>query len=318
MKNIHKLTSIIATASMAMIMSCIKTETPVTPPIIIDTIPTNKGVKTWTCVIPVIQGDTAPNYAKAIGCKADFDKLSSEPLNASIPGARSGKTVINLLDGGSLYFQNSKKYEIHFQFVSKNLSGTKGTPVFSLTDFNNKEYYQVDRNFILGAITRYDGPKIWTYEIAPYDKASADMIAYAYKKIADSCFFGDSLYFHPTSQSVTEVAKGLPSTVKVISTDDLFKNIDFQPLNIDTGMGKLVFMTAVDLQTKYVSFRDIVVLDEVPNDISACSKRRFRTSTSSRITAGRPIWVCGALMPTKSFALLKINGLSSSLAAIHG
>ena len=33
-------------------------------------------------------------------------------------------------------------------------------------------------------------------------------------------------------------------------------------------MGKLRFVTAANLETEYLSFRDIVVLDHVPNDIS--------------------------------------------------
>jgi hypothetical protein len=96
------------------------------------------------------------------------------------------------------------------------------------------------------------------------------MIHSAYKKIADSCYFGDSLYFHPTSQTIEQLAKTLPSSVKIITTDELYAGVDYQPLNLATGMGKLVFITAASLaaETTYISFRDIVVLDEVPNDIS--------------------------------------------------
>jgi hypothetical protein len=113
---------------------------------------------------------------------------------------------------------------------------------------------------------------VWTYEIAPYDNASAEMINLAYQKIRSNVYFGDSLYFHPTSQQVENVAKGLPDSVKIITTDELYKGIDYQPLNYGTCMGRLVFVTAKELeQGKYVSFRDIVVLDAVPNDISVTS-----------------------------------------------
>jgi hypothetical protein len=170
-----------------------------------------------------------------------------------------------------LYVQNSKKYPIHWNFASTRLSGSGKPVVPSLTQFNTTEYYTPDRRFVLGAITRYDGPGVWTYEIAPYDNASVQMIAMAYQKIADSCFFGDSLYFHPTSQTIEKLAAGLPASVKIITTDQLFKSIDYQPLNFGTSMGRLVFVTAKELDTAYVGFRDIVVLDEVPNDISVTS-----------------------------------------------
>lgn len=223
--------------------------------------------KVWACSIT---NGTEPDYLTALGCQTDFKALASEPLDASIPGATSLKTVIDLQDpvkDNPLYFTNCKKYPIHFDFASKHLSGNGLPIVQSLSEFNT-QYYSINRRFILGAISYYTGPKVWVYEIAPYDKASADMITKAYKIIADSCYFGDSLYFHPTSEAVAAVAKGLPSTVKQISTDELYKGIDYQPLNCATSIGKLVFFKAADLETNYLSFRNIVVLDAVPNDIS--------------------------------------------------
>lgn len=224
-----------------------------------------KPAKVWSCSI---SGDT-PDFSHTIGCNGDFTALASEPLDASIPGASSAKTVIDLWDdenGQPLYITNSKKYQVHFDFVSKKLSS-----ITNVTDFNNTEYYSPNRQYVLGAITYYSGPHKWAYEIAPYDNATADMITKAYQKIADSCYFGDSLYFHPTSQAIEVVAKKLPSSVKIVTTDELYSGIDYQPLNLATGMGRLVFITAKELDTSYVGFRDIVVLDAVPNDISVTS-----------------------------------------------
>jgi hypothetical protein len=94
------------------------------------------------------------------------------------------------------------------------------------------------------------------------------MITMAYQKIADSSFFGDSLYFHPSSEAITNIAKTLPSSIKIITTDQLYAGINYQPLNCRTSIGKLVFFKAAELDQNYLSFRDIAVLDAVPNDIS--------------------------------------------------
>jgi hypothetical protein len=264
-----------AFASAMLFVSCDK-KTPVGP----DKPDTTTTKTSWTCVIP--EG-TEPDYARAIGCKGDFTALSSEPMDASIPGSTSGKTVIDLADSGRLYFQNSKKFQIHYNFTSTHLSGNGKPIITTLSIFNTTEYYSPDRRFILGAITRYDGPGVWTYEIAPYDNASAAMITMAYQKIADSCFFGDTLYFHPTSQTIEKLAKTLPSSIKIITTDEIYKDVDYQPLNLATGMGRLTFVTAQELDTHYVSYRDIVVLDEVPNDISVAAgiiTQEFQTPLS--------------------------------------
>ncbi|MFC1584595.1 PEP/pyruvate-binding domain-containing protein [Fibrobacterota bacterium] len=236
--------------------------------------------KVWECAIAEAED---PDFSSSLGCKADFTTMASEPLDASIPGATSVKTVIDLLDGGPLYFQNSKIYQIHWDFVSANLSGGSKPVVPALAQFNLTEYYSPNRRFVLGAVTRYDGPGVWAYEIAPYDNATADMISSAYHQIADSCYFGDSLYFHPTSQAIEQVVQDLPSSIKVITTGQLYEDIDYQPLNFAASMGRLIFITAAELETAYVGFRDIVVLDAVPNDISVVSgiiTQEFQTPLS--------------------------------------
>src|SRR5690606_9617508 len=116
-----------------------------------------------------------------------------------------------------------------------------------------------------------------------YDNASAAMIRHAYEKVAAATYFGDSIYFHPTSKAVEDVAATLPPSVKVITTDQLFAGVEYQPLNYGVSYGRLVFLTAAQLAGTYVGFRDIVVLDAVPNDISVTSgiiTQEFQTPLS--------------------------------------
>lgn len=212
----------------------------------------------------------APDYLARIGCRADFMAVSSEPLDTSIPGARSVKVVLDRHDG-ALYFQNSKTYLIHHQFASAHLSGRGRPLVPALATFNQSEYTAPDRRFLLGAVTYYEGPRVWALEIAPYDSASAAMIASLHGAIRAQAYFGRALAFHPTSQAVEVEARKLPRSIAVKTTDDLFAAIEYQPLNLASTIGRVRFVRADDLATTYVGFRDIVVLDRVPNDISVVS-----------------------------------------------
>jgi hypothetical protein len=214
--------------------------------------------------------DSEPEFLQRIGCRADFDALASLPLDASIPGARSAKVDMDQYDGDALYFQNSNLYPIHFDFASEHLSGNKGL-VTTLAEFNRVEYYMSDRRFVLGAVTYYEASDTWALEISPYDTASADMIERLYNKVKESAYFGPALAFHPTSQLVEAAASSLPADVRIVTTDDLFDKIDYQPLNLGKAIGQLRFMKANDLDSQYVSFQEIVVLDHVPNDISVVS-----------------------------------------------
>jgi len=212
-----------------------------------------------------------PDFVHSIACETDFVKLASEPVDKSIPGATTVKTLIDTANADSLYFIHSKNFPLHWDFAFFVLSGNGKPIVPDEYQFASIEYLKPDRRFLLGAVTRYDGPGVWAYEIAPYDNASVEMIVAGYQRIAESCFFGDDLYFHPTSQAVGETAQKLPSSVKVITSDELHKGTDYQALNLGKSMGRLVFMSAEELETDYVGYRDIVVLDTIPNDISVVS-----------------------------------------------
>lgn len=222
----------------------------------------------WTCQIDLSMTEQTNPFASQIGCRADFSALASQPLSASIPGARSVKTVIDRVDSDALYFQNSVEYQTHWEFTSAHLSGD-GLPIVPmLSEFSLTEYTSPSRRFVLGAVTHYEGPDKYVYEIAPYDGADAAMITDAYDTIARNAFFGDELYFHPTSDASELVAAALPDSVRVITTDELYAGIDYQALNQGESYGQLRFSTAAQLETEYLGFRDIVVLDQVPNDIS--------------------------------------------------
>ncbi len=230
-----------------------------------DTSPEDPG----TCLLG--SGDTDPDSAPGIGCFADYEAVSAPPLVESIPGARSAKTVIDRVDGDHLYIQNSRRYPIHWDFASTHVSGNGLPLVPQLGQFNQTEYYTPDRRFLLGALNFYEGPGIWAYEIAPYDTASAEMIAEAFRVIRDHHWQGGKLRFHPTSDTVAREALRLPADVPVVDSDELFQGISYQPLNLARALGRLRFMTADQLLTEYVSFRDIVVLEAIPNDIEVCS-----------------------------------------------
>ena len=222
----------------------------------------------WKCTIK--EGES-PDSASQIGCAADFDVLASRPLDASIPGARSAKTVLDQADSDALYFTNSQRFPIHYDFASTHLSGHGLPPIGEISLFNATEYYSPARRFLLGAITYYENPGVWTYEIAPYDSATPDMVAKAYAQIQKNAFFGKDLFFHPTSSSVEAMIPDLPASVKVVTSDELFAGIDYQPLNLGETMGQLRFFKASALGTTYVGPRDVAVLDHVPNDIAVVS-----------------------------------------------
>ncbi len=220
----------------------------------------------WACLAE----SDAPEFLPQLGCFDDFATLASPPIDATIPGARSLKTVVDRIDD-TLYFQNTHLYPIHWEFASAHLSGQGRPLVPMLAAFNTTEYSSPSRRFLLGSVTYYEGADVYCYEIAPYDSATAEMVEAAYAKIVANAWFGADLYFRPTSQAVAREAENLPESVRIITTDELFADVDYVPLNVAESYGRLRFVDADDIEDVHLSFRDIVVLEEIPNDISVVS-----------------------------------------------
>ena len=235
--------------------------------------------RVWACTA----ASADEPFLTELGCSEDFASLASVPLDASIPGARSVKTVVDRVDDNRLYFQDSERYQIHWAFTAEHLSGGALPVVPMLSEFNKTEYSSPSRRFVLGAVTHYEGPDVYAYEIAPYDGASAAMITDAFDRIAAATHFGDKLRFFASSASVEAVVKDLGEALRVIGTDELYEGIDYQPLNVAESYGRVAFATAAELETTYLSFRDIAILDTVPNDISVVSgiiTEQFQTPLS--------------------------------------
>ncbi len=206
------------------------------------------------------EGPAEPSRA-TLDCLAEFDAQGARPLDASLPGATTVKTVIDQAHEDAVHFQDTTTYPLHRTFAIEHLGWP---PDLEFTT----QYLSPDRRFLLGAVTHYEVQDVWAYEIAPYDTASTDTIVKAFRLLAAAAFFGDELVFHPTSQMHEQRADELPDDIGVVTTDELYAGMDYQPLNLGETVGQVRILTVDELATGYVSPREIAVLDRVPNDIS--------------------------------------------------
>jgi hypothetical protein len=216
----------------------------------------------------------APASLERIDCREEFDALAARPLDASLPGAFTIKTIIDRADDDTPYFLDTEAYPIHQRFATEQLGWPPGQPFVT-------EYLYPQRRFLLGSITYFAEPDLWTYELAPYDTADAEMILRAMEVLGGVSFFGDVLAFHPTSLEQEAIADGLG--VRVVTTEDIYRGATYQPLNLGETVAQVRLVRADDLDTDYISPREIAVLDRVPNDISvvaAVVTEQFQTPLS--------------------------------------
>ena len=209
---------------------------------------------------PVCDTSGAVPGRNRLVCQAEFEAQADRPFDASLPGALTMKTLIDRADGNKPWLVDTVAFPLHRLFAVAHLGWPAGQPFIN-------EYFAPSRRFILGAITYYEEPDIWTYEMAPYDNASAALITTAMKQLAAATYFGDRLRFHPTSEEQEALAKTL-SGVPYVLTDELWAGISYQPLNLGETYARVRVLTAEALATTYVSPRELLVLNRVPNDLS--------------------------------------------------
>jgi hypothetical protein len=209
---------------------------------------------------PCEVSEAQPSIA-SVDCQQEFDLHASRPLDSSLPGAFTIKTVIDRADGDAVHFLDTVSYPLHSQFAIDHLGWPPSQPFIG-------EYLFPQRRFLLGSVTYFAEPDVWTYEMAPYDTADVDMIEDAFRRIRDRAFFGGELRFHPVSDEQAIRAAELPDSIPVITTAELYEGISYQPLNLGETIGEVRVLDAVDLATEFVGPRNLVVLDQVPDDIS--------------------------------------------------
>lgn len=239
------------------------------------------AVPDWNCSIPA---DSIPDDVRSIGCMEDYQALSVRPNDLSIPGVNVVKVVVDRADDNRLHLLNTRKFNTHYSFILKNLSGNGKPLVQSAADFNVTEYYTPHRRFVLGILGYYEKPGKWAWQLNPSDNASADLIAIAHRKIVDACFCGKDLLFLATSLNIQAEARKLPASIQVISASTLYASVDYQPLTNATSIGRLVLTTADRLKQAYPGPRDIVASDSLPDGIpltvSGIITQQFQTLIS--------------------------------------
>jgi len=205
---------------------------------------------------------TAPEPSLAtIDCWDEFALQAARPLDSALPGAMTIKTMIDQANDDRVHFLDTNTYPMHSGFAVAQLGWPPDLPFVT-------EYLYPQRRFLLGSVTYFEEPEVFTYELAPYDTASVEMLVKSIGLLADASYFGDQLYYHPVSQEQLARAGELPDDIAVITTDELYAGISYQPLNLAETIGQVRILDVDDLATEYVSPRELAVLDRVPNDIA--------------------------------------------------
>lgn len=216
--------------------------------------------------------------ATEIASRTEFERLARRD---DVPGALGLREVKFLMTGvdtpsPNLYFMNTRSIVFHYDFAVRVLG--LELPV---AQFNALTYFRDDRSNLAGTILAHDRVEgdqqaaVYALEFWPTDPVRAHLVALAFHAVSAAMPFASShIAFHPAGETQESLFRADEAEldrlgVRSTSSDELFANVTYSPLNLGVGYGVL---RVVDPEKRPgerpPSLRDVLVFTNLPNDLT--------------------------------------------------
>ncbi len=250
------------------------------------------------------------DFAPAIPDMATWTALAATPNREVTARTEVVKFVIDYMDHDRVYFLQTRQWEIHYYFIQRFLA-RPDSPIPDSEAFWRREYLSNNRRFIQGTITRYRDQDIWALELVAQDVLDVPRAIAAFQRVRAQANL-PTLRYHPIPPHHVAAIDQIRAAIPVVTTDDIFANTRYQPLNPGEAYGYLRFFDGAVDPARVRPF-DIVVLAEVPLDLPVCAA----VITAELQTPLSHIAVLSANRRTPNMALRNANH-DASLRAFEG
>jgi hypothetical protein len=239
-------------------------------------------------VAPLADAENTPDYATRLDGEQCLNALEDLALRfqSDLGDSYSVKFYIRDLDTEpKVYLQNTKEHPLHFGFA-RNVLGIPGTA----DQFAIDTYSGLDRRAMAGTLIFYpsvDGsaggatPEVaapWTLNFFPSDALTLDQVRLAHRLLEEriTCLSWTGparrLVYVPASTVREDEAAADESGferagIGWMSHAQLAGGLSMQALNAGVAFGTLLRLTPEQLTTTAVSFRDILLLTRLPNEL---------------------------------------------------
>jgi hypothetical protein len=169
----------------------------------------------------------------------------------------SVKVTYSIPDG-QIYYMNSSRFFIHYDFAAEVLHYSKGHASF------NVEQYLENKNriYYLGYLNHFKSSDTYTLEVFAGDEISCEGLGELYDKIAQTSYIGDRLRFFPNNARWDNC-----SAIPRITSAELYEGQNYQPLNPGENYGYLKKVEAGQVGSIYLGRHDLALINGIPNDI---------------------------------------------------
>ncbi|MEM7163815.1 MAG: PEP/pyruvate-binding domain-containing protein [Planctomycetota bacterium] len=178
------------------------------------------------------------------------------------------KFLVDTTQNHRVWLINTRRFENHYEFVRTRSALSNTVP--SLRAFNDREYTSPNRRFEMGSIIHYEDSDLWTVELAACDTLSGERIVRLFHRLKRALWIGDQLKFRPCSPlQIANLAK-YGEQLPIISTDEVFRGVRYQPLTVGVSYGYLRLVDG-ELEASSVRPDQILVLRDLPAEVPLCA-----------------------------------------------
>jgi rifampicin phosphotransferase len=212
-------------------------------------------------------GDTANSIADL----QTWKQLAAHDETSVFADTSSVKVIVDR-DNQQVYFLQSRRWPLHYDFAEKFLLGSIGGE--QGWQFNQREYHDDDRRFVLGTLLHFAAHDMWTFELYAGDTLSAAATLAAIDTIRHRVFFANQLMYRPMSPAHRLSGAGFAGRIPIATDKDLFGNVQYQAIETGEVMGRVRVIDALLADTighakqmEALTVDDIAVIDEPPLEI---------------------------------------------------
>lgn len=203
-----------------------------------------------------------PDFLPQILCKSDFKVLQGKPLSDKYGNVSAVKVVYQLRQD-KLYFIQSAKYRLHYDFCNAYLHEYNNLSTFNTFEYSDSKA----RKYVIANLNHYESADLYTLEFFADDKVSAELISRLYDKIKGEVYFGEQLKILLNSPQMEQKMAGKLPT---ISVSDLYASQAYQNLNMGSCYGRLRKVAVADFGRSHFSPDEVLVTDGLPNEFPIC------------------------------------------------
>jgi pyruvate, water dikinase len=228
--------------------------------------------------------DYATGFSAAPGL-ADFASLAADSITEAGATFVVKFFIADIKGCPTVYFQNTRLHPLHYEFFRAVLRGA-----MSMSQYETVTYFGEDRENLAGALIFYPERRVpsaaWqmelqsplTIEFFPSDNLSPELARLAYRLLEERLLFvslaGDlhRLAYMPATDAreaelVAREREFARSTSLWLGRAEIYGNVTVQYLNPGKACGTLRRLTPEDLATTPLSYRDVVILTRLPNEL---------------------------------------------------